>query len=129
MSTASPTRWPAGASLKHFAWLWQLQSNNFVRIPLVTSHRSHMSSPSSSDFRLRLTPEQQQAIKRLAARSRVSAEQAIMQAVEQALANANAASSFPEGTPMHGMDDTLSALGEGPADLSTNPEYLDGLGS
>ncbi|MCH7976460.1 MAG: hypothetical protein IIC18_07910 [Bacteroidetes bacterium] len=88
-----------------------------------------MSSPSSSDFRLRLTPEQQQAIKRLAARSRVSAEQAIMQAVEQALANTNEASSFPEGTPMHGLDDMLSALGEGPVDLSTNPEYLDGLGS
>lgn len=86
-----------------------------------------MPSPSPSNFRLRLTPEQQQAIERLAARDRVSAEEAIVRAVEQALAAE--ASAFPTGTPFHGLDDLLADLGEGPADLSTNRTYLDDLGA
>ena len=88
-----------------------------------------MSASDTSDFRLRLTPEQQRAIEQLAAHRQVSAEEAIMQAVEQALADDTEVSAFPPGTPFHGLDDLLSDLGEGPADLSTNRTYLDDLGT
>ncbi|ARA93348.1 hypothetical protein AWN76_009365 [Rhodothermaceae bacterium RA] len=88
-----------------------------------------MSAPNLSDFRLRLTPEQCRAIERLAARDQVSPEEAVIRAVEQALAAEADASAFPPGTPFHGLDDLLSTLGEGPADLSTNRSYLDDLGT
>ena len=79
-----------------------------------------------SEFRLRLAPEQRQSIERLAARDQVSAEEAVVQAVESALQTKPSA--FPPGTPFHGLDDLLSDLGDGPPDLSTNQAYLDDLG-
>ena len=82
----------------------------------------------SADIRLRLTPLQRRAIERLALRSQVSVEQAILQAVEQVLAAESEQSSFPRGTPLHGLDDLLSELGEGPPDLSSSRAYLDDLG-
>ena len=88
-----------------------------------------MPASTPSDFRLRLTPEQQQAIKRLAARDEVSPEEAVVRAVEMALATETGPSAFPPETPFHGLDDLLAELGEGPADLSTNRAYLDDLGA
>lgn len=88
-----------------------------------------MSSSTSTDFRLQLTPAQRQAIERLAAREQVTVEEAILRAVEQALGTEADASAFPAGTPFHGLDHLLADLGEGPADLSTNRAYLDDLGA
>jgi len=83
-------------------------------------------APGSSDLRLRLTAEQRRAIERLAARDQTSAEEAVLRVVREALAAAP--SDYPEGTPFHGFDAHLAALGDGPADLSTNPSYRDDLG-
>ena len=88
-----------------------------------------MSSSNTADVRLRLTPEQRRAVERLAKRNQVSVEEAILRAVEQALAAETEASAFPVGTPFHGLDDLLSDLGEAPADLSTNRAYLTDLGA
>ena len=88
-----------------------------------------MPTSKSSDFRLRLTPEQQRAIERLAEREHVSVEEAVLRAVEEALAARHDASAFPAGTPFHGLDDLFADLGEGPSDLSTNRAYLDDLGA
>lgn len=88
-----------------------------------------MSSSNSADFRLRLTPEQRRTIERLAKRDHVSVEEAIVRAVEQALATGGEETSFPAGTPFHGLDHLLADLGEGPGDLSTNRAYLDDLGA
>lgn len=88
-----------------------------------------MSSSNTADFRLRLTPEQRRTIERLAERDHISVEEAILRAVEQALATEAEASAFPVGTPFHGLDDLLVDLGDGPVDLSTNPAYLDDLGA
>ena len=79
-------------------------------------------------LRLRLTPDQRRSIERLAARERVPAEDAVLRAVEQALARRDATVDFPPGTPFHGVDDLLDGIGDGPADLSTNRAYRDGLG-
>ncbi|GIV58677.1 MAG: hypothetical protein KatS3mg042_1590 [Rhodothermaceae bacterium] len=88
-----------------------------------------MSSSESSDIRLRLTPEQRQALERLARRAHLTVEEALLQAVEQILAGDAGASAFPVGTPFHGLDAMLDDLGEGPEDLSTNRAYLDDLGT
>ncbi len=81
----------------------------------------------TTDLRLRLTTEQRRSIERLAARERVSAEDAVLRAVEQALAR-ESASDFPPGTPFYGLEDLLDGVGDGPTDLSTNRAYRDGLG-
>ena len=88
-----------------------------------------MSPSNTADVRLRLTPEQRRAVERLAKRDQVSVEEAILRAVEQALAAEGETSAFPAGTPFHGLDDLLSDLGEGPTDLSENRAYLDDLGA
>ncbi|GIV59940.1 MAG: hypothetical protein KatS3mg043_1029 [Rhodothermaceae bacterium] len=88
-----------------------------------------MSSSESSDIRLRLTPEQRQALERLAQRAHLSVEEALLRAVEQILATEVGTSSFPAGTPFHGLDALLADLGEGPEDLSTNRAYLNDLGT
>lgn len=98
-----------------------------------------MPPPSTSSFSLRLTTEQRQAIELLAERERVSAEQAVIRAVERALRAgpsdsdeeraSREAAALPEGTPFHGLADLLDGIGEGPADLSTNEAYLTDLGS
>lgn len=88
-----------------------------------------MSSSKSADVHLRLTPEQRRAIERLAKRANISVEEAVLRAVEQAIATEADVSAFPAGTPFHGLDDLLADLGDGPADLSTNRAYLDDLGA
>lgn len=88
-----------------------------------------MSSSDASALRLNLTPEQRRKIDLLAQRQQVSAEEAVLRAIEDALAAEEESSSFPVGTPFHGLDDLLANLGEGPPDLSTNRAYLDELGT
>jgi hypothetical protein len=88
-----------------------------------------MPAPSTSPLNLRLTAEQRRAVDELAARERVSAEQAVMQAVEQALRQPSEAAELPEGTPFYGLGEMLSGVGDGPQDLSTNASYLADLGS
>lgn len=80
----------------------------------------------TSDLKLRLTAEQRRTIERLADRERVSAEEAVLRAVEQALAGEPES---PPGTPFHDVGDLLAGIGDGPPDLSTNRAYLDGLGA
>lgn len=88
-----------------------------------------MSSSDASALRLNLTPEQRRKIELLAHQQQISAEEAVLRAVEHALATEEKPSLFPVGTPFHGLDDLLVNLGEGPADLSTNRAYLDELGA
>lgn len=88
-----------------------------------------MAAANPADVRLRLTPEQRRAVERLAKREQVSVEEAMLRAVEQALAAEGETSAFPAGTPFHDLEDLLSDLGEGPSDLSTNRAYLDDLGT
>ena len=88
-----------------------------------------MSASDASALRLNLTPEQRRKIELLAHRQQVSPEEAVLRAVEHALATEEKPSSFPVGTPFHGLDGLLADLGEGPADLSTNRAYLDELGA
>ena len=92
-----------------------------------TVQSGDLTDEAMSTLTLHLTPAQRQAIDQLASSRQVSAEAAILQAVEQALAQGEA-SRFPAGSPFHGMDDLFDNLGDGPADLSTNRAYLDTLG-
>lgn len=96
-----------------------------------------MSAPPTSSFNLSLTAEQRRAIDLLAERERVSAEQAVIRAVERALlsepgseeSRRSEAAALPEGTPFHGLADLLGGVGDGPSDLSANKDYLADLGS
>ena len=97
-----------------------------------------MPAPDASPFSLRLTAEQRRSIEQLAARERVSAEEAIVRAVERALgetagsADAESGSQtdydVPAGTPFHGLEALIASTGAGPEDLSTNPAYRSDLG-
>ena len=88
-----------------------------------------MSSSGASALRLNLTPDQRRKIELLACRHQVSAEEAALRVVEETLDAEEESSSFPVGTPFHGLDDLPANLGEEPPDLSTNRAYLDDLGA
>ena len=74
---------------------------------------------------MKLTPEQKDKIKRLARRRGVSQKQAVMDLVEQQ------ARQLPDDAPrdsfLNGIEH-LSGIVDGPSDLSTNPDHLDGFG-
>ena len=98
-----------------------------------------MPAPSTSSFHLRLTAEQRLAIEELAERERISAEQAVIRAVERALradldegserAVSTKEDDLPEGTPFCGLAGLLDGVGGGPEDLSANGDYLADLGA
>lgn len=76
-------------------------------------------------FGMKLTPEQKRKIKRLAEREGTSAKEAVLRLVEQALADEPPAA--PSGSFLEGIEDLIGSV-EGPADLSSNPKYLEGFG-
>jgi hypothetical protein len=76
-------------------------------------------------FGMKLTPEQKRKIKRLAEREGTSAKEAVLRLVEQALAHETP--SAPAGSFLDGIEDLVGSI-EGPADLSSNPKYLEGFG-
>ncbi len=84
-----------------------------------------MAPPPTTRFSLRLTPEQKQKIERLAACEGTSAEEAVLRAVDAALAEAPV-----EPQPGSFLEAVAEVVGtvEGPPDLSTNARYMDGLG-
>lgn len=84
-----------------------------------------MSNPKVVWFGMKLTPEQKRKIKRLAEREGTSAKEAVLRLVEQALADE--ARKAPAGSFLEGIEDLIGSV-EGPADLSSNPKYLEGFG-
>ena len=79
-------------------------------------------------FGMRLTPEQKEKIKRLAAREGTSAKEAVLRAVEDALGTE--VPSAKPGSFLEGIEDLIGSVGteEGPVDLASNPKHLEGLG-
>jgi len=76
-------------------------------------------------FGMRLTPEQKRKIKRLAEREGTTAKEAVLRLVEQALAEQPL--DAPKGSFLEGIEELVGSV-EGPADLSTNPKYMEGFG-
>ena len=74
-------------------------------------------------FGMRFTLSEKERIRRLAARDGLSAKEAVLRLVERELA----VSKFPKGSFLYGLDDIIGSA-EGPGDLSTNPDYMDGFG-
>ncbi len=77
-----------------------------------------------STLTLHLSPSDEERILRLAARFGLSAEQAVLLAVE----HANEAPEAPSPTAAALAGDLLGSL-DGPPDLSSNSSYLDGYGA
>ena len=80
-------------------------------------------------FGMKVTPEQKQKIKRLAQRQGLSAKEAVIKLVEEALAREQRPAPL-EVRPGSFLDDIEDSVGtcEGPEDLATNPKYMDGFG-
>lgn len=76
-------------------------------------------------FGMKVTPEQKRKIKKLAEQKGTSAKQVIMGLVDEALSEE--ALDIPAGSFLDGIEDIVGSI-EGPADLSTNPRYMDGFG-
>lgn len=76
-------------------------------------------------FGMKVTPEQKRKIKRLAEREGTSAKEAVLRLVERALADEHVEA--PEGSFLSGIEHLVGSV-EGPADLLTNPKYLEGFG-
>ncbi len=74
---------------------------------------------------MKLTPEQKEKIKILARRRGVSQKQAVLDLVEQETREFS--ETAPEKSFLNGIEH-LSGAADGPDDLSTNPDYLDGFG-
>ena len=76
-------------------------------------------------FGMKVTPEQKRKIKELAEREGTSAKEAVLRLVEQAWAEKDV--DAPEGSFLSGIEHLIGSI-EGPADLSTNPKYMEGFG-
>lgn len=76
-------------------------------------------------FGMKLTPDQKQKIRHLAEREGISAKEAVLRLVDQALAGE--ALNAPAGSFLAGIEHIVGSV-EGPTDLSTNPKYLEGFG-
>ncbi len=84
-----------------------------------------MSPPETVWFGMKLTPEQKRKIKRLAEREGTSAKEAVLRLVEKALAQD--LPDTPDGSFLEGIEALIGSV-EGPTDLSSNPEHLEGFG-
>lgn len=76
-------------------------------------------------FGMKVTPEQRRKIKRLAEREGTSAKEAVLRLVEEALMSSR--SGDPDESFLSGIEDLIGSV-KGPADLSTNPRYMEGFG-
>lgn len=84
-----------------------------------------MDKPQPVWFGMKVTPDQKRKIKRLAKKQGVSAKEAVMRLVEDALACEKIEA--PNGSFLSGIEDIVGSV-EGPSDLSSNPKYLQGFG-
>jgi hypothetical protein len=85
-----------------------------------------MGEPKPVWFGMKVTPEQKRKIQYLAEREGTSAKNVVLRLVDRALeekAPLAAADSF-----LSGIEHLIGSV-DGPADLSTNPKYLEGCGS
>lgn len=76
-------------------------------------------------FGMKLTVEQKQKIKTLAKREGISAKEAIMQLVDDALRRKKL--DVPKDSFLYGIEHLIGSI-QGPGDLSTNPKYMEGYG-
>ena len=76
-------------------------------------------------FGMKLTSQQKRRIRLLAEQKGISAKQAIMGLVDEALASTEREG--PPGSFLDGIEEIVGSI-DGPADLSTNPKHLDGFG-
>ena len=83
--------------------------------------------PEALYFGMRLTPAEKRQIKQLARARGTSMKQAVLEAVQQHLDALPASTHGSSGSVLDGLDDVLGSA-EGPADLSTNSDYLQGYG-
>ena len=82
-----------------------------------------MKEKTTTWFGMRLTASEKDMIRRLAARDGLSAKEAVLRLVDRELA----ASKFPQGSFLYGLDDIIGSA-QGPGDRSTSSDYLDGFG-
>lgn len=76
-------------------------------------------------FGMKVTPEQKQRIRQLAAREGMSAKEAVLRLVDRELASD--APAAPAGSFLAGIEHLVGTV-DGPSDLSTNPRHLGGFG-
>ncbi|NQV74082.1 hypothetical protein HQ496_13260 [bacterium] len=76
-------------------------------------------------FGMKVTPEQKQKIKLLAKKQGVSAKEAVMRLVEDALLEDKIV--VPKGSFLSGIEELIGSV-NGPSDLSTNRTHLKGFG-
>ena len=88
-----------------------------------------MAQAKYSWFGMKLTPAEKQKIKQLAEREGLTAKQAILRAVDKALA-AESLPSLQPGSFLEGIEDLVGSVDsdESPVDLASNPKHLQGLG-
>jgi hypothetical protein len=84
-----------------------------------------MGEPKPVWFGMKVTPEQKRKIKHLAEREGTSAKEVVMRLVERALGDEYSMSA--ENSFLSGIEHLIGSV-DGPADLSTNPKYLEGFG-
>lgn len=77
-------------------------------------------------FGMKVTPDQKKKIDRLAARRGTSRKEAVMQLVDQAVDDEEPLV-VRKGSLLDGIEHLVGSV-EGPADLSTNPKYMEGFG-
>ena len=77
-------------------------------------------------FGMKVTPEQKYKIKTLAQHKGTSAKQALMDLVDEALTKKPFKAR--KDSFLAGVENLVGSV-EGPADLSTNPRYMDGFGN
>jgi len=76
-------------------------------------------------FGMKVTPEQKRKIKDLAEREGTSAKEAVLRLVDEALAGDKL--DAPKGSFLSGIEHLIGSV-EGPADLSSNPKFMEGFG-
>jgi len=76
-------------------------------------------------FGMKVTAEQKRKIRRLAEREGLSAKEAVLRLVEQALSGDKI--EVQQDSFLSGIEDLIGSV-EGPSDLSTNPKYMSGFG-
>ena len=78
-------------------------------------------------FGMRVTPEQKRQIERLAERRGISQKEAVMQLVEEAVAEEDKPLEVRPGSFLDGIEHLVGAC-EGPRDLLRDPERMKGYG-
>jgi len=90
------------------------------------------SPPDRIPITIEVTSEQKRRIERLAERRRLSPEAVVRAALDRALASASdetgeGQADIRPGSFLDGIEHLVGSV-EGPSDLSTNPEHMEGYG-